>query len=550
MKYIKRIFITLVVIVLVIAVPVVAVFGCLYVTDDTVVEVDEDFDIDDYTSKMMSRSVDNTEDTGRINFEITQETLNSFLLSTIDTYLTDEVSNYIYNLYIEIDDDQYKFVVDLQYSFFKTQIILFASLNDVREAEDPSEYYFEFAITGLKLGRINGLDNLAKNILSQIDLGTTLQDALNIYNIHAQIDLENLNIIYTYADLIDDIETLTYSTLSSSAEELQDIQLYFDILHEFMYDGLLDFDFYQGHAMHLYMDLEALSSYNESKLLLNLDIDTLVKERVETLYDNNPDLAEGNVIDYFNFFFHGYDYVDSDTQTLVKNTDFSCLGTDFNATTYEGLLNHDIVSIEDNLTNQVIADPISFATNITTGADAFLTIDESAINDTVQSLDDFMGYTQLLHRFDDGELVCNYITVSEFYIDLKEDGADIVVGVSVNGYTIFVVLSTSIQQSDTNPYELQFVIEDITIGSLDHASELKQAMITVLQYALNSNSNLGIGSYEENGETVYYFAVDFSTAIDDTYQALIESSGRELEFRVENSDEGGVIELWSVEQNA
>ncbi len=550
MKYIKRIFITLVVIVLVIAVPVVAVFGCLYVTDDTVVEVDEDFDIDDYTSKMMSRSVDNTEDTGRINFEITQETLNSFLLTTIDTYLTDEVSNYIYNLYIEIDDDQYKFVVDLQYSFFKTQIILFASLNDVREAEDPSEYYFEFAITGLKLGRINGLDKLAKNILSQIDLGTTLQDALNIYNIHAQLDLENLSIVYTYADLIDDIETLTYSTLSSSAEELQDIQLYFDILHEFMYDGLLDFDFYQGHAMHLYLDLEALSSYNESKLLLNLDINTLVKERVETLYDNNPDLAEGNVIDYFNFFFHGYDYVDSDTQTLVKNTDFSCLGTDFNATTYEGLLNHDIVSIEDNLTNQVIADPISFATNITTGADAFLTIDESAINDTVQSLDDFMGYTQLLHRFDDGELVCNYITVSEFYIDLKEDGADIVVGVSVNGYTIFVVLSTSIQQSDTNPYELQFVIEDITIGSLDHASELKQAMITVLQYALNSNSNLGIGSYEENGETVYYFAVDFSTAIDDTYQALIESSGRELEFRVENSDEGGVIELWSVEQNA
>ncbi len=549
-RLLKGILITLVTIVLIITIPVVAVFGCLYVTDDTVVEVDEDFDMNDFISKMSSRSVDDSADTGRINFEISQVTLNSFLLNAVDEYLGDSLDDYLYNLYIEIDEDMYKFVVDLQLSFFKTQIVLYAELNDVREAENPSDYYFEFAITGLKLGKINGLDSLAKRLLSQIDLGDTIQSALSTYGISAQVDLDNLSIKYTYSALFDDIEALTTSTMSSSSDELADIALYFDILHEFMYDGLIQFNFFDNHAMHIYIDLEELSSYNDSKLLLNLDIDTLVKEKVETLYNNNPSLSSDDVINYFNYFFHGYDYVDSDIQSLVDKTNFSCFGNDFDAKAYEGLLNHNVESIEDNLANQVIANPLNFAYNITSGADAFLTITETAINQTIHSMDDFMGYTQLLYRFDDGELVCNYITLNEFYMDLHEDAADIGIGMSVNGYQIFMVFDTLFEQNENNPYQLNFIIDDITIGSIDHASELQDALLRILSTALTTDSNLGMSSYEQDGKTVYYFSVDFSTAIDDEYQALIESTGREIEIRVEDTSDGGDIELWSVESNS
>ena len=245
----KGLIITLITLGLVVVLPVVAVFGCLYVNDKTTVQVDEDFDIKKYGQYIASSSLDEvnneeSESYGKLDFAIDQLALNSLINAAVykknnstseeseeetTQDIKDQITKYVPSMYVLIKENEYVFKINAKFGFFKTQVALYTKLSKTVNETNPRDSYFEFEITNFTLGRIPKVDSLAKKLLSTFNLQDTVQGALNDYGIHAEVDLANASIKYTYGNLLVDIQKLA-TTLVDDAN----IQLYFDVIDEFV----------------------------------------------------------------------------------------------------------------------------------------------------------------------------------------------------------------------------------------------------------------------------------------------------------------------------
>ena len=96
----KGLLIALTVIVLIIALPVGAIFACFYNGNFSNTFVDSGEKSEDVLKRVMASCLDDTKTDGKISFKITEEDFNQILIPTINEHLDDQVGEFLNGFYM------------------------------------------------------------------------------------------------------------------------------------------------------------------------------------------------------------------------------------------------------------------------------------------------------------------------------------------------------------------------------------------------------------------------------------------------------------------
>lgn len=526
-------------------------FVLFYYKNTTEVEIDDSFTLDTFTDSLMSRALDDTEETGKIDIALSEVQINS-ILNNVLTQVTanmDYVNDFLDNFYVDITDRQYNFYITGHASFFYSQVVLYTTLEEDMSHESNDENFIAFKIDDVKIGRTGGLLSIANWALDEFvdfDLESYITNVIDSIGLSMTFDLANWQITYSISDLFNDLKGVIGGSLSLDDGSSSGLDI-MSLITECFENNLIGLDFYDNESFSFYIDLENLGDISDGeddsiyRNLLNLDIDSEIKVKVETLYDEGV-ITQDDVTAVFDYYFHGYNYIDSSEQAVISrigNNGFACVEDEgFSYSNYDGLLNRntDTDSLSSYVKAQIIGDDNASseekqeimqnaAKNVIEGNydpdDSeknvyFASVPESILNDYIHTLDSILGYSMLFDRVENDKLICNYIVLDEFFINANEnDEIEIGIGLNVNGYKIYARFETLLE-FDVDNYSLLYIFEDVYLGNILMSDSLVDSFLSIIQEGVQTDSStsemLGIHIAEDaNDES--YLSFDFSDAL-------------------------------------
>ncbi len=494
--------------------PVACVYGFFYDSNSKKVEVNKDTTIKDLGSQIVVDSLDGTKETEKLTIKVTADDLDQFLYNA-----TSSIRNeYIKKVYCLIKGDIYKFYLDVNVPAFKTRLCLKTKL---MESEDKAEFVFK--ITDISIGRVNGINKLAKSVLNTFLSEDKINSMLSDNDVNATYDSENMEIHYKKSQLIIDINKMTSS---------EDYSMYIDIIQAVVESDLMTLDTSYDNAMAAVIDLTTFKTNDyvtdlDGQLFIesNQVIEKCQKPLVQLLnngivkYEENAPL--GNI---FSYLFHGWEDSTATVQETIKNYDLSSINIP-DVEAYKGFdLNNGVEDLVTIMENKIDVD------SLISGETYLCNLTENEINNYMKTRS-MIGYTTLLHKDNgDGTYKANYITIENFYINLYKEGeenyADFVVKIDINGYvTSLVFHCTSAGAEGT---KMNFNIQQIEYGNIE-TDALKEKLMSLVSNALQESD----GSIILNKETSV-ISFDFANLLKEaqtkTENRIKESQGLDVDL--------------------
>ena len=497
---------------------------------------------------------------GKIFFVLTQDDFNEILTSNINGAIGDvDLSDFNLGYSLAITDDYYDIYVSGGYkNIINTRARVRLKLDFIEDG--PSgDGRFEFSVVSVQIGKLGGLETLAKKYLPSIlemngvDLGTMMKDA----GFNMTFDAENLKLVYPKADFLNDIKTLIGGGETSSDDPMM------ILLNDIFERDIIDIDFNADKTLRLVIDLRSFHGSNRYGVdaddpayvawRTSIDYDGVIAY-LKYLYDEQFLNTEDDVANLLTFFLKGYCYKNGKSYSdTVKNwmDDFAAAHGDgffsdkragaFPAgipsivgyygdevAWYDSLYDSDgdgvyaydeeMVHITSKMDNVKILVPSSFAF-LSNEGDAIAWIEDVDLTGTLRCQDLFAQITPIVGEYVDqvsnGKYHIDYFGFDDIYAKITDNHLAICIGLSLNGYecNITVVASPAAEQpAEKNKFKLDF--DNVYIGYNTVSQGFKDYIYDMLGDTMESSEDEFF--YIDNSGSVPSIIINGAKVINDT----------------------------------
>ena len=421
-----------------------------------------------------------TKSTGLVTFSLSQDDLNSVLLSVKDKAAKQLPSAInLTSLGVEITDTEYIFSVSVSLPLFKTRLYLHCSLNETKLNDQDG---YEFKINKCQWARASFLSNLALTTIKKYISNDTLNNTFKQNNLSLKADLEQNRITYTKNDLLNDILTMT-------ANNNADVTLSQAFISSAFEYNLLKTEFYKDHSINLSIDLTTLKdnpNYTHTGKGITVDNDKLATY-LTTLMDNNKfEVTDENINTVMHYLLNGYDNSSDNAKTFVNGKDFSIIGID-NVKTYRGVNTATSVDFNAEIKKQFPS-----ITQLVTDSKAgkkeekIASFSENQLTNLLLSSGLF-GYSSIFYKKVDNKYNIAYMTIDNCYCDIQDNKLSIVFNLNMNGYQTSVIIDTT--PSSMQNYKVNMKINKLLLGNVEIGGELKKFLYDVIDNGLKSDQD-------------------------------------------------------------
>ncbi|MCQ2742161.1 MAG: hypothetical protein MJ239_02540 [Bacilli bacterium] len=505
----------------VIAVPVVAAYACFYDGSRKDIKTSENYDVKKLMPNKVARAMSNTKTTGKISVGFQEQDFDDLLGSLVAS--NENVSKFVKQAYIEINGDEYVFVVSAEVPMFKTAIRLYTNLISQKGEDGKDEYTFK--INNIKLGRISHLDQLAIAVAKNFISDDVIAEALAKAGFHMTVSLEKGIITYKEADLIADVT----SRLSKTATE--ETSLFLSVMDDLFFNDYLTLN--TRDSIDFNIELAPFAS-NATGMIDDSKSQTI---DLETCAAKAKILVKADTIDEehlqatFEYLVHGYDRSAEDFKTYIAAKDLNAVGI-ADPSAYSGVVTCNPRPLSEIVGEQTVSIP-----ELMMGGDiTFMT--EAQANEYVAGTG-MIGFSYLIHD-EDYENV-SYVSIDNFYGNLfRKDGVGhlaLVAGVNFTGYETSVIFDLTQNEAASNGYAITFNVDSIHFGEYATNGALSDYLFKLLGASLAGDSTIKV-DYEHKSVTV-----DFSSSIDEATKLAVAAIGTPT-MRVEGNgieDAGRVV---------
>ena len=463
----------------------------------------------DYTAvvqKSLADSFRSAKEQKKLNLRVTQEDLNGVLEKAL-TQMPVQAKDYVKGLFVDINNQNYDFRVELDVPGFSTVAVLKTQMTEVVDNVNPLKGSFEFSILDVTVGRLTGALGIAENFAGkQIQsLGPTLQKALEDAGIHATVDMTTKKITYTKSALQTDIVTM-----------MQGEQMVTTFIKEFLSLGLTSLNPSSGTAIEMVTDLTPLQTNAAyvSASTPDLHLDTHAAE-LGRLLDEGKVTSDANLMkNVFNYLVRGYQGSSEAIRNAVASIDFSSLGIS-DWTAYKGenpeankvdiakkLYNQ--ITIYDVLANKHVGD-----------------IKESDVN-SLLACAGVVGNCFIMNSVVNGTNQPVYFAIDDLRCEILDGKLNFILGINVNGCEIQAIICTEAKQSTspTDRYKMFAHVTDFYLGEKKISADIQNLFRDYIKQAMNVSEYF---SYDTASDT---FIIDYTGLVDSTgRRAEIEAAG-------------------------
>ena len=485
----------------------------------------------------MFDNTDNADMNNPIMISITEQDVNQALYDGILSKLDANAKSFIPGVYLEVNEDNYTFTVELNaYGFFKTRLMLVTGLS---LSDNPKGLMFE--IKNIKVARLGGVQNISinilKNFLNDADLTKQIQQGTNFgIESHLFDNSEKHYLFYPQTRFIEDMRNMIAID--------QSVAFFQDFLIDMISQRKLTFDFYSNKAVNGSLSLKdyhnnpTYCSYNDyvidfnNKELLNRYLPSLLKE---------GKVNEQSVDAVSKFLSYGYTQLDESEKTFIDSQDYlpTTLGkslADYSADrelkfASKGAALKDVQQVEDIVSKQVSDSltPTRIAEIIAAngGKVSDIAIDEIQLHDVLKT-NPIVGFGKTFYRPTiDGGYKVSFITLDNIYLNIVNNNIYFIIGLNINGYEISLVLSSIIQSGGNGKLNFKLDSNNIYLGNEKLSPSLFSSLSTMLGEAIGDS-----GWFSYDG-TTNSFVVDFSKAIEENSEIkILKASGLNINIGV------------------
>lgn len=504
---------------LVIILPVGLLYAFFFDTSKNEFSPDPNYNPDQEISNLALRAFDNTGSTGKIDVNLSLDSINNMVYKAMGKDLE---NSKIYNTSFSISGNDYILSASIGVAspVFTTRVYL---ILNVAHEESESDESIVMTLKSIKLGRLGGLESLALSLLSSAINDNSIEQMFSSLGMTAHSDLSNRKITLVKSELIQNIKKML--------ADQTDASIFGAMIDNFVEFDLINISHNDNTALDVSIDLTSLhnvSTYEDETKEEGYPILAPKDKTVAALNANIVDLAHADYA--FDYFYYGYDRVNSDVKAYIDTLDLSSLEiTD--KTTYKGYgeeLTTD-KSIEEKLMES--ADPLAIAT---TGEIA--NISENILDDSFLG-EDLIGYSYSFSGEDNGVKKYNVITLDNFYSNIVNDHIYFVGSISINGYRTKVAIDAVDKHLGNDDYKLVLGIEKAYYGANEACEAFKNSLFDLIGETVTSNWF----SIDKNAKTL---TLDFSNGISPTVRAAIEArGGAEISLKGDNISSEGFITL-------
>lgn len=432
---------------------------------------------------------------GVFTLDLDNDFIDSTLYVAQQSLLSNEtLKNFIDKLYVNIDGENYDFVLECHVAFFKTKLHL-KTVMTLEERDGEQTYVFK--MKDIVLGRLP-LGGMAKSILPTFVKEDQINAAIRAIPLNANISINNMEITYKKQQIKNDISTLLTNINS-------------DVLNSPLSNALLS----------LYSAVESSATFKD-KISISIDfskattpqiqprnaipetelkgLEDTYRSNVKTLLNNKKlsDPTKSGLL--FQYFLTGY------TSTLetnlfngnesLKNACTEMVGKNYNL--YFG----DELITTRRLTNSEFYSKINdFPTTIDVSS---LTNGLSLCKVSDENLSNFfrntsiMGYTFGLPMNIDNQYVFSYVSFDDFNANIEKSAMNIIGSINLNGTRLPLTLTSQFDEptQGTNR-KLGITPKNIYIGENELSKEATKSMIKFLGESFTNQGSDSVFSFDK-----------------------------------------------------
>lgn len=505
-KFLRGLVITLVVLIIL---PICLVFVFFFDTGKMKVDTDENFTKEEWTKSLVVDSLDYTESEKLARFSISENDINSLIYSA--TKDNTELSKYLTQLAVDIQDDCYVLNVSGKFNFFETRAKLTAKLTKEEISyQGHKEEAFVLTVEKMSLGRLTKLKKVITYVLNKFIDNKTVDALTSSLKLHS--DLENFKFFIFTSDL----RAMINEAMNNGGSGESDF--YFAFVNDFLDKGLINLDFYGGESLTVDINLEPLTGndygagenvyypmpYDSTltKLTINgeqkkLSLNTIREALVSLL--NDGIINQNNLTMVSDFLFQG------NQGDNVPAANLSSIGIPVKET-YQGFNLVDAASMDDTLKNAISTFP-GYSDSINSFDIA--EIKESDINLFLKTQSVFGNKYFLERELKEGGHKISYVALDNAYLNLYGNYAIISVGLNINGLETMVTLKMELDTSNTDRQKLVYNPAKVYFGAesanLELSSDSKALVFDTLYRSVNQSSF----KFDRNGK----MTISFNTLI-------------------------------------
>ena len=470
-------------------------YACFY--DDEHVEVNyrPDYPIEDVMKDVVVHSIDNTVETEKMRLRVGEEVLNQVFQNVL--YKDGKKIEVLDNLYINIKNSKYTFVVEIDlYGFFKTRLFM-----ETKLTSDDTQLTFK--ITNLKLGRVSGLDSIAKFVMKHSDV-PDINKTFHEHGFHINVDLLNLKMDYKIDDLFDDLsasfpetagqyKTLFFELFKNpnlthiypEKEKALEVEVSLDKMRPTaeLYH-IADYEMPQGY-------LDTIMAHSVSKTKEYLDSGTITQENAQAVAS---------------YYVVGYDHLTGEQQSIIDGYLSGENPIEVATDTY----NYVVPEAEklNNIAMEQIVEQ-GFGQN-----DYVVSFNTNMLDRALSQCTSLGNVVLLTAKNEDGTYTVNFIVVDRIttVVDVENGCFYISVSVNVNGYNIALSLKTTFDPYFANFGQARFLIQEMYCGETEVSQEGQEYFLDLIDHAVEEGAfGDTISITSESGET--YLFIDMTSLL-------------------------------------
>ena len=434
----------------------------------------DNYTTEDFTQETIYNALKDTESEKAVKFEVSEQTIND-MLNLATKNFSSATGGAVEQIYVDIDDNNYTFVLKVKYMFAETRVIL-----DTTIAPDENNEAIAFTIKDAKVGKLGGFLGLGFTILNRFVDDATINSALASSGLSLKCDLKYHRLTYRYDDIIDDFIKMLNASGSTSDSETIDVQNDFltPVLEIVKANNLLSLGDSKD-TFQVKLDISNMS-YNDKytdKKNARYDVSSKIED-IEKLL-NNSVITSDKAQTLANYLVFGYYSITDDEKTYIDSVDLSSIDIN-DKKAYTPLVNN----TPDNLKLKFLSHASSSVLP-TPSLNSYLTEDE--INTSFYSSNIIGNTTPIVTNFD-GKYHVEYMTIDDIYTNILDGKIYINIDININGYVISIALDNSHDNEENiKDYTINLKTEDIYIGSYKANDKLKNSFLKYLKQATYGN---------------------------------------------------------------
>ena len=437
-----------------------------------------------------------------LKLKVSQESLNQ-VFAKVYQRLPAEAKNYVSGVYVDVNNTNYDFFVEAHVPLFNTRAVIKTELTDTVNETNPLEGFYQFKFTDVRVGRIGGVTGLintfAKDGLTSVM--NQLQSGLASAGLHMTVSWADQSITYTKANLLQDASKL-----------LGQQELVTSALTQFFATNAVTLNKNAGTNMEFDTDLAKFHTkegYVDENNDLNLKLDDYAANLRSLIDKGIVSFDDANLGDVYNYLIRGYDDVGESVRNKVASLDLSSIGI-ADVTAYKGADLQPASSLESKVKEQI--NLIDIANK------QIAKISEADINEMLGA-SNFVGTGAVFARKATGansEMV--HLTFDNFNANILDGKMYFTIGMSVNGYEVRVILTTTMTSFEN--YRMTLKFDGAYFGETALSKEFTDMIKNKLGTAFSSGSCAFYNAAEDA------IILDFRDAVNGSgHRAAIELVG-------------------------